>query len=53
MLRIVNVCVRVYFFYHDVPASGGVAGVAQGADFGVRLVLKVQLHVLNTHMTSS
>lgn len=53
MLRIVNVCVRVSFFYHDVPASGGVAGVAQGADFGVRLVLKVQLHVLNTHMTSS
>lgn len=40
------------FFYHDIPASGSVAGVAQGADLGRGLVFKVQLHILNAHVAS-
>lgn len=37
---------------HNVPSSGNVAGVAQGADLGLGLVFKVQLHIINSHLTS-
>lgn len=39
-------------FYHDIPASGSVAGVVQGADLGVGLLFEVQLHILDAHVAS-
>lgn len=47
-----TVCMYVLCFYHDVPPSRSVAGVAQGADLGLGLVFKVQLHIFDTYLTS-
>lgn len=45
----VCVCVSPH---HDIAAAGGVRGVAQRADFGVSLVFKVHLLVLNAHLSA-
>lgn len=42
-----------FFFYHDIASPWHVAGVAQGADFGVGLLLEVQLHVVDAHVASA
>lgn len=39
--------------HHDVASPGHVAGVAQGADFGIGLVFKVQLLILDAHLASA
>lgn len=53
MTETMCVSVRFFFFYRNISPSRSVAGVAQGADLGMGLLFKVQLHILNTHMTSS
>lgn len=37
---------------HYIPASRDVGGIVQGADLGLGLIFKVQLHILNPHLSS-
>ena len=49
-----DTCVLLFLlllFYHNISPSGHVAGVVQGADLGEGLIFKVQLHILNAHVT--
>ena len=47
--RCVCVCAS---FYHDVAPPRSVGGVAQRADLGLGLILKVQLHTVDAHVTA-
>lgn len=51
-LKFLTVKVNVKLRYHDIPSSRHVAGIVQGADLGVSLIFEIQLHVLDTNVSS-